>query len=288
MNTFLFAGLDVVHDGLNRRVHGRINVHGDRKRVLSRQVLRFRDDRIDIGLICIGVAHTPARSVTGIDQRIFHLNCFSQIIFFGGDITVTSHQVENRIAPRGGMIEKVVRIVRIRSVDDPRQHGRLGQIELAGRFSIIIFRRFFNAADISGAAEIHFIQIHFEDRLFVGYFFQLLGQIDLLYFIGDGTGSGLPGFVILKIRQLHQLHGEGGAARQSAPPQELVFHVVQCRLGEAGDIKSVVIKIAAVFHRQKSVDQRFADLVIGDIFAELGTDVGNLVSVFIKDMRAFK
>ena len=50
---FVISGLDIIHDCLNVRIHVGVDLHCDRIRILSRDLLRFPDSCVDIGLICI-------------------------------------------------------------------------------------------------------------------------------------------------------------------------------------------------------------------------------------------
>ena len=180
-----------------------------------------------------------------------------------------------------------MRIIEVGRIDDACQHRRFGKIELSCLLSVVIFGGLFDAADIAGSAEIHLVEIHFEDGFLVGYFFQLTGQINLLHLVFNGAGSGLTGFIVLEIGQLHQLHRKGGSAGEAVAAKDTVANVIECRLGETGKIEAVMFEVAAVFDGQKGINEGFTDLVVGDVFAQLGTDVCDFVAVLIVDMGTF-
>ena len=48
-----------------------------------------------------------------------------------------------------------------------------------------------------------------------------------------------------------------------------------------------MFEVAAVFDGQKGINEGFTDLVVGDVFAQLGTDVCDFVAVLIVDMGTF-
>ena len=178
-------------------------------------------------------------------------------------------------------------VIGVGGVDDAGKHRRFIKVEFPGRLAVIVFRRFLNAADISGSAEVHLVEIHLKDGLLVGLLFQLPRQSDLLNLVFDIAAGGDAGLIVLEIGQLDQLHRKRRSARQAASAPELVEDVVDRRLGETGQIKAAVNEIAAVLYRQERVDHGFGDLVIAHVFPELRADVGDQCAVAVIDMRAF-
>ena len=146
-----------VYNFLNPRIHIRVDIHGYTVRILTGQVLYFRDHRVYIGLI--GIGSTAGKVAQRINKRIFNIDGQSQLIFISVDISVSQHHLQYGISPVCGIVQIVVWIIPVRGVDHTRKHCAFRKIQFTGMFAVIVFRSFLNTADIPGTAEVHLVQV---------------------------------------------------------------------------------------------------------------------------------
>ena len=187
-----------------------------------------------------------------------------------GDGAGLHHRVQHQVAALDGALRMAEGIEVVRALDDARQHGALGQIELADILAEVGLRSLAEAIDREAAAlaQVDLVCVHLEDLLLGEAMFELEGDEDL---------------VSLRLMRRSGVRKKPRASCMVSvePPSMLVVaesRSLTMRHHEAEVVDAAVFEESPVFNGQHSLHQVRRNLVVGEqaalgaigVFAEAG------------------
>ena len=208
----------------------------------------FLDEEVGVGIL--GAARCILRG-----QRPGQRRC--QLA--GIDEAVLIHFAQHPVATAQGGLGVAFGVIVVRPLGQGGEEGRLIRVQLAQRLAEIVVGRRCDA--IGSVAEENLVEIQLHDLLFGQGRFQPVGQNGFLDLAVDAALIGQQDV-------LGHLLGDGRAALQP-PPGGGVEDVLEHGPAKAAHIDATVVEEIAILGRQKSLDHRQRDLLVGHIDAAL-------------------